>query len=95
MFIGCPVDQENPSKRWCSTKVDSRGNHIVNQNEFGFCANDCPEHSKHSETNGHVEITGSFSSEVENGGSHNTVSGSTTYLGMNTLLKTYFIGFSV
>ena len=39
---------------------------------------------------------GSFSSEEGNGGgSHNTVSGSITYLGMNSFLKTYFIGFLV
>ena len=62
---------------------------MVNQNEFGFCAKGCPEHSDH------VEITGSFSSEEENGGSHNTVSGSTHFLGMNSFLKTYFIGFLV
>ena len=41
-MVGCPIDHEDNSKRWCSTKVDSNGNHIANQNEFGYCADDCP-----------------------------------------------------
>ena len=41
-MVGCPIDHEDNSKRWCSTKVDSNGNHIANQNEYGYCADDCP-----------------------------------------------------
>ena len=41
-MVGCPIDHEDNSKRWCSTEVDSNGNHIANQNEFGYCADDCP-----------------------------------------------------
>ena len=55
---------------------------------------------KNEDNSSGEEITsgdaGSFSSEEGNGGgSHNTVSGSITYLGMNSFLKTYFIGFLV
>jgi hypothetical protein len=41
-FTGCPVDPVDPTKRWCSTKVDSTGNHVKGQNEFGHCATNCP-----------------------------------------------------
>ena len=41
-MVGCPIDHKDNSKRWCSTKVDSEGNHIANQNEYGYCADDCP-----------------------------------------------------
>ena len=42
-FLGCLVDHEDNSKRWCSTKVDSNNNHIANQNEYGYCEDDCPK----------------------------------------------------
>ena len=29
-------------KFWCSTKVDINGSHIPNQNEYGYCSDDCP-----------------------------------------------------
>ena len=29
-------------KFWCSTKVDVNGSHIPNQNEYGYCSDDCP-----------------------------------------------------
>ena len=41
-MVGCPIDHEDNSKRWCSTKVDSNGNHIENENEYGYCSDDCP-----------------------------------------------------
>ena len=44
-FLGCLVDHEDNSKRWCSTKVDSNNNHIANQNEYGYCADNCPTSS--------------------------------------------------
>ena len=45
MYLGCTVDHEDNSKRWCSTKVDSNNNHIANQNEYGYCADNCPTSS--------------------------------------------------
>ena len=44
-FLGCPVDHEDNSKKWCSTKVDLNNNHIANQNEWGYCADDCANSS--------------------------------------------------
>ena len=43
-FNSCPVDPDDKSKRWCSTKVDSNGNHVPNQNEYGHCGSFCPAH---------------------------------------------------
>ena len=42
ILIGCLIDHDDRSKHWCSTKVDSSGNHIVGQNEFGYCSKNCP-----------------------------------------------------
>ena len=43
-FNSCPVDSDDKSKWWCSTKVDSNGNHVPNQNEYGHCGSSCPAH---------------------------------------------------
>ena len=51
LYLGCPVDHENASKRWCSTKVDSKRNHVVNQNEFGYCADNCPVQNAQTNNN--------------------------------------------
>ena len=51
--LGCPVDVDDKSKRWCSTKVDSHGNHIAHQNQYGHCANNCPAYNNHNNHNNH------------------------------------------
>ena len=39
----CPIDPDDSSKFWCSTKVDFRGNHVVGKQEYGHCSpNFCP-----------------------------------------------------
>jgi len=42
VYNGCPVDLEDTSKRWCSTRVDANGEHITGAGEFGHCGPDCP-----------------------------------------------------
>jgi len=44
-YSGCPIDTEHKSKRWCSTKVDSYGNHVTHQSQYGYCSNSCPIHN--------------------------------------------------
>ena len=45
-ILGCPIDQDdNKKRRWCSTKVDSNGNHLIEKNEYGYCSNNCPIHN--------------------------------------------------
>ena len=70
----------------CELQMSCRG-----KNEDSSASEEITGGDASSETN----ETGSFISEEENGGSHNTVSGSIQYLGMNSFLKTYFIGFLV
>ncbi len=36
-YFGCPIDPEDSSKRWCSTKVDANGNHLTGQGAYGEC----------------------------------------------------------
>ena len=72
----------------CELQMSCRG-----KNEDNSAGEEITGGDASSETNESVEITGSSSSEEGNGGSHNTVSGSIQYLGMNSFLKTYFIGF--
>jgi len=50
-YYGCPVDPENNSYRWCSTKVDGYGNHVTGQGRYGYCDNSCPSHSSPSYNN--------------------------------------------
>ena len=45
VHFGCPKDPDDPSKRWCSTKVDQSGNHIGGQGVYGDCALSCPIHN--------------------------------------------------
>ena len=42
-YSGCPIDPDDSSKRWCSTKVDNKGQHVPKQNEYGHCADTCPK----------------------------------------------------
>jgi len=45
-YFGCPKDLFEADKRWCSTKTDSKGNHVTGQNEYGFCSPNCPVHNQ-------------------------------------------------
>ena len=74
----------------CELQMSCRG-----KNEDSSASEEITGGDASSETNESVEITGSSSSEEGNGGSHNTVSGSIQYLGMNSFLKAYFIAFLV
>ena len=45
---GCPIGKFGFPQRpreWCSTRTDRGGNHVSNQNEYGFCSNPCPLHN--------------------------------------------------
>merc|ERR1719402_883266 len=41
-YDGCKDDPENPGETWCSTKVDSDGNHVTGEDEWGLCGDGCP-----------------------------------------------------
>jgi len=41
-YNGCPKIPNRPSQRWCSTEVDSNGNHIAGQRKWGHCSSNCP-----------------------------------------------------
>ena len=41
-YNGCPPDYNNTSQSWCSTKVDSNGNHVAGIGNFGICSSECP-----------------------------------------------------
>ena len=49
-YFGCPPDPEVRGKRWCSTAVDNRGNHITGKGNFGFCEESCPKHKTPSKS---------------------------------------------
>ena len=46
IYNECPFDPDDPSKTWCSTKVDNNGNHVVGQKKWGHCSASCPETDK-------------------------------------------------
>jgi len=37
----CTTDNDPDGKLWCSTKVDSSGNHVQNAGQWGYCGNTC------------------------------------------------------
>ena len=59
-FNGCDIDPDDRSKTWCSTKVDSRGNHITGQGEYGHCGNNCQTNQPLSKFNLHIYIDYKF-----------------------------------
>ena len=44
MYTGCPPDPVEAGERWCSTKVDKKGNHITGKGFYGLCKSNCPIH---------------------------------------------------
>ena len=36
---------ENTGKVWCSTRTDSKGNHVDGEGAWGICSSSCPNHS--------------------------------------------------
>ena len=34
------------TRLWCSTKTDADGNHILGEDTWGYCNEECPEHRK-------------------------------------------------
>ena len=43
-YYGCPIDPDDSSHRWCSTKVDGYGNHVTGRGKYGYCSRSCPKH---------------------------------------------------
>ena len=42
-YNGCAKHpKDNNNELWCSTKVDRNGNHVVGQNQYGYCNKFCP-----------------------------------------------------
>ena len=44
-YNGCPSWPADASETWCSTKVDTAGNHVTGGGNFGFCSADCPSNT--------------------------------------------------
>ena len=40
-YHGCPLDPEDKTKRWCSTKTDENGEHIDGEDAWGYCTSGC------------------------------------------------------
>jgi len=38
-YFGCPMDPEDATRRWCSTKTDENGVHVTGS--FGYCTKGC------------------------------------------------------
>ena len=51
-YYGCPIDPNDSSKTWCSTKVDQEGNHIVGQKKYGFCNEACTNYREVTTSDG-------------------------------------------
>ena len=40
-YYECPIDLDDSSQRWCSTKVDLNGKHITGEGHWGHCNSKC------------------------------------------------------
>ena len=38
-YLGCPFDSIDETKRWCSTKTDENGVHVIGN--WGYCSPKC------------------------------------------------------
>ena len=56
-YTDCTVDDDPDGRKWCSTKVDSDGDHVQNQGQWGYCIDQC-------------QRLESFSKEVNNKGKY-------------------------
>jgi len=44
-YAGCTDDRDPDEKYWCSTEVDSQGEHLGGKKAWGYCPQDCPRAS--------------------------------------------------
>ena len=42
LHTGCTWISEENNKQWCSTKVDSKGDHVIGAEQWGYCGAHCP-----------------------------------------------------
>ena len=59
-YDACILVDADDGKPWCSTKTDTRGNHIGGQGQWGHCAGSCPVEGKKDDSV-HVNVEGSSS----------------------------------
>ena len=64
-YDGCPPYPADASETWCSTEVDSYGNHVAGEGEFGYCSEDCPKYTEETDDVDCNECVNEFS---ESGG---------------------------
>ena len=43
IYNKCPIDPEDSTKNWCSTKVDVNGVHVPKIGAYGHCGPNCPK----------------------------------------------------
>ena len=43
-YRGCTRKNDPKGRLWCSTRTDSKGFHLLKQNQWGYCNSECPEH---------------------------------------------------
>ena len=44
-YAGCTDERDPDGKYWCSTEVDSQGEHLGGKKAWGYCPQDCPKAS--------------------------------------------------
>jgi len=45
-YTGCTRDHDPRNKLWCSTEVDDEGFHIPRKWQWGYCSENCEEHTE-------------------------------------------------
>ena len=62
MYTSCTADHDPGAELWCSTRVDTRGEHVPNGGHWGFCGDTCQGHA--GDTHAEIQLV---SNDIDEG----------------------------
>ena len=64
VYTSCTADHDPGSELWCSTRVDTRGEHVPNGGHWGFCGDTCQGHAGAGDTHAEIQLV---SNDIDEG----------------------------
>ena len=64
VYTSCTPDHDPGSELWCSTRVDTRGEHVPNGGHWGFCGDTCLGHAGAGDTHAEIQLV---SNDIDEG----------------------------
>ena len=62
VYTSCTADHDPGAELWCSTRVDTRGEHVPNGGHWGFCGDTCQGHA--GDTHAEIQLV---SNDIDEG----------------------------